>query len=275
MHLRIRHRTEYRYAMPPALALQRIRLQPNSDAYTRIEAWEVRVEGTERQGAFRDGFGNHTEIHALAPGSDRIVIEAAGSVHTRMETGIVSGPQPSGLWLYRRATALTAPTGGISELARGCDGSVAALHALSARVRERIDYRIGATGSTTTAAEALALGAGVCQDHAHAFIAAARMAGVPARYVSGYLRMDDRVEQDATHAWAEAHVPNLGWVGFDISNGISPDERYLPVARGLDYRDAAPVTGIVRAPPGTETLRVSLSVETLEGATPSQSQTQQ
>jgi transglutaminase-like putative cysteine protease len=64
------------------------------------------------------------------------------------------------------------------------------------------------------------------------------------RYVGGYLMMDDRIDQDAGHGWAEAHVEGLGWVGFDVSNGISPDERYVRVATGCDYREAAPVTGI-------------------------------
>jgi transglutaminase-like putative cysteine protease len=100
----------------------------------------------------------------------------------------------------------------------------------------------------------------VCQDHAHIFLAAARALEVPARYVSGYLMMDDRIEQEATHAWAEAYVQNLGWVGFDISNGISPDSRYVRVATGRDYRDAAPVTGISFGAVAQE-LQVALAVE--------------
>ena len=83
--------------------------------------------------------------------------------------------------------------------------------------------------------------------------------GMPARYVSGYLMMDDRVAQDATHAWAEAHVDGLGWVGFDVSNGISPDRRYVRVATGLDYTEAAPVRGR-RMGPGGETLSVAVEV---------------
>ena len=71
---------------------------------------------------------------------------------------------------------------------------------------------------------------------------------IPARYVSGYLMMNDRIEQEATHAWAEAWVQGLGWVGFDVSNGISPDPRYVRVATGRDYRDAAPITGISFGP---------------------------
>jgi transglutaminase-like putative cysteine protease len=128
--------------------------------------------------------------------------------------------------------------------APGEDDRLPFLHALSNRIREEVSYQTGATTAITTAEEASAHGFGVCQDHAHIFIGAARAADIPARYVSGYLMMNDRIEQDATHAWAEAHIEGLGWVGFDISNGISPDPRYVRVATGRDYRDAAPLTGI-------------------------------
>ncbi|MEL6744620.1 MAG: transglutaminase family protein, partial [Pseudomonadota bacterium] len=103
-------------------------------------------------------------------------------------------------------------------------------------------------------------GQGVCQDHAHVFLSAARLLDVPCRYVSGYLMMDDRVLQDATHAWVEAHVPQLGWVGFDVSNRISPDERYVRVATGLDYSDAAPLKGL-RLGTQPESLVVSVQVQ--------------
>ena len=79
-------------------------------------------------------------------------------------------------------------------------------------------------------------------------------------YVSGYLMMSDRVDQDATHAWAEAYVEHIGWVGFDVSNGYSPDERYVRVATGLDYRDASPITGL-RYGAGSEDMIVSLQVQ--------------
>ncbi len=92
------------------------------------------------------------------------------------------------------------------------------------------------------------------------FIAAARQMGFPARYVSGYLMMDDRVEQAASHAWAEAHVKGLGWVAFDAANGISPDERYVRTAVGRDYRDAMPVSGI-RLGAADERLDVRITVE--------------
>ena len=93
-----------------------------------------------------------------------------------------------------------------------------------------------------------------------AIIAAVRKAGLPARYVSGYLYMPDRVDQDASHAWAEAHIEGLGWVGFDVSNGVSPDEKYLRIATGRDARDAAPISGL-RMGSGSETMIVSLQIQ--------------
>jgi len=104
------------------------------------------------------------------------------------------------------------------------------------------------------------IGKGVCQDHSHIFIAAARQAGLPARYVSGYLYMPDHDDQDASHGWAEAHIDGLGWVGFDVSNGISPDTNYVRIAIGRDAQDATPVTGM-RMGAGGATMVVSVQVQ--------------
>ncbi|MEZ5682826.1 MAG: transglutaminase family protein [Novosphingobium sp.] len=138
--------------------------------------------------------------------------------------------------------------------------ALAQLHRLSALVLENIRYAPGETEVHTSGEEAAALGMGVCQDHAHVFIGAARALGIPARYVSGYLMIDGRIEQEAGHAWAEAHVDHLGWVGFDVSNAISPDERYVRVATGCDYAEAAPVTGLSYGA-GESLLEVRLAVE--------------
>lgn len=112
----------------------------------------------------------------------------------------------------------------------------------------------------TPAEDAMQGSHGVCQDHAQIFVSAARLSGLPARYVSGYLMMDDQVDQDATHAWAEVCLPAIGWVGFDVSNGVSPDERYIRIAVGCDARDAAPIKGL-RMGLADETLMVSLQVQ--------------
>ena len=111
------------------------------------------------------------------------------------------------------------------------------------RVRDEIEYEIGATSAHTTAAEALAEKKGVCQDHAHVFISAARVLGYPARYVNGYYLDGGSGESEASHAWAEAYVEGIGWVGFDATNCLCPTDHYVRLAWGLDAVSAAPVRG--------------------------------
>lgn len=148
----------------------------------------------------------------------------------------------------------------LANLPEKADSTLEMLHVLSAEILREVGYGAGHTDADTTAEDAIAGGYGVCQDHVHIFIGIARALNVPVRYVSGYLMLDDRVQQDASHAWAEAHVSGLGWVGFDISNGISPDERYVRVATGRDYREAAPLTGI-NVGSAEQVLHVELAVE--------------
>jgi transglutaminase-like putative cysteine protease len=134
------------------------------------------------------------------------------------------------------------------------------LHALSQLVAKGVKYRKGQTHAESTAEQALAQGSGVCQDQTHVFIAAARLLGVPARYVSGYVNAGSIADgEDASHAWAEAWVEGLGWVGFDVANQVCPTEAHLRLAVGLDYLACAPVRGIRRGG-GEEDMDVSVSV---------------
>jgi transglutaminase-like putative cysteine protease len=115
------------------------------------------------------------------------------------------------------------------------------------RVADAIAYTPGETEHGTTAAEALALGHGVCQDHAHALIACALSLDIPARYVTGYLFASEETGlHEASHAWAELHVEGLGWVGFDVSNRCCPDERYIRLGSGADATEAAPIRGVAQ-----------------------------
>ena len=135
------------------------------------------------------------------------------------------------------------------------------LHALMMQINEHMTFDEDPTNSGTSAAEAFALKRGVCQDYAHIFIACARTGGVPARFVAGhFLRSDGMVQQQAGHAWAEAFVPDLGWVGFDPANAICTTDAHARVAIGLDYLGAAPVRG-TRYGGGMETLTVAVRVE--------------
>jgi len=170
------------------------------------------------------------------------------------------------LWLFCEPTPLTAAGNHVRQLASRVRAETAemeeipALHALAGEIARVVRYETGQTHSQTTAEMALSAGHGVCQDHAHIMIAVARQLGRPARYVSGYLFMDGQEAQDASHAWCEVWTEALGWVGFDVSNGISPDARYVRVATGRDYTDAAPIMGI-RQGPGQEALHVCLQVQ--------------
>lgn len=263
MKLRVSHTTHYQYDVPVTYALLRLRLTPKETAGQRIEAWSVDIEGGSEHVQFTDQHNNHVSLVGLDPERTEIEIRCDGEVETTNGTGVIGkhgGYAP--LWYFLRNTDLTQAGEGVRALIETDAGphDVMALHALSARIAERVTYTPGTTDSKTTADQALAAGSGVCQDHAHIFIAAARQMGIPARYVGGYLMMNDRIDQEAGHAWAEAHLPGLGWVGFDVSNGISPDERYIRVATGLDYRDAAPISG-VRLGDSSETMSVALQVQ--------------
>jgi transglutaminase-like putative cysteine protease len=264
MLLAVQHSTTYRYAAPVHYALQQLRLTPKDRAGQRVHQWQLSIEGGAQQLSFTDQHANQVDLVSIAGGGNEIVVTCQGVVETEDRAGVV-GPQGGylPLWYFCRETALTRAGRGVRSLtklvASEADG-VGRLHRLSELVRGAIAYAPGQTHAETTAEQALTLGYGVCQDHAHSFCAAARLIGVPARYVSGYLLMDDRSQQDATHGWAEAHVSGLGWVGFDVSNGISPDERYVRVATGLDYREAAPITGMHFGGAGEEML-VTLQVQ--------------
>ncbi len=263
MRLKITHRTEYNYDAPVPYALQRLRLMPASGPTQKVHAWTLTVEGAREEVRFKDHFDNDTRLVSVEGEPHRIVVEVAGEVETRDTAGVYGmhyGFAP--LWLFCRETRLTGAGEGIGRLVAsiGEGADVERLHRLMALIGERVRYEIGATTTETTAEDALALGAGVCQDHSQIFIAAARAMGFPARYVSGYLMMDAAVEQTASHAWAEAHVPTLGWVGFDVSNGISPDARYVRIAIGRDYQDAMPISGI-RLGQAEERLAVQITVE--------------
>jgi transglutaminase-like putative cysteine protease len=255
MLLKIHHRTHYHYEHPVPYGLQRLRMIPKENAAQKILKWKTDIEGGKVQADYIDYHNNHILLVSIDEGVSDITVECSGAVETFDTAGVIGkhgGHTP--LWYFLRPTKLTKSVQGENL------DQLAILHGLSSKILATVRYDIGHTDAATTADAALAAGHGVCQDHAHIFIAAARSLGIPARYVSGYLMLTDRVEQEASHAWAEAHVEGLGWVGFDVSNGISPDLRYVRVATGADYAEAAPVSGISYGG-GEQSMVVSLAVE--------------
>ncbi len=265
MRLRIEHTTRYEFSAPVAHGLQRLRLTPKNTQGQKVLDWQMRFNGARAEVEYDDHNHNRTVLVSVEPGARSLEVHCEGLIATSDKSGIIglhSGHMP--MWAFLAQSALTRPGPRVRAIMAGLDvprgETLPMLHRLSALIVEAVRYAPGETQVHTSGEEAAALGLGVCQDHAHIFIGAARAAGVPARYVSGYLMMNDRIEQEATHAWAEAHVEGLGWVGFDVSNRISPDERYVRVATGRDYREAAPVTGM-RYGAGDSVLEVRLAVE--------------
>lgn len=265
MRLRISHSTAYQFDRPVAHGLQRLRLTPKCTQGQQVAEWTMRLVGAKVETEYDDHNHNRTTLISVEPGTTVLEIHCEGLVSTSDRAGVIgqhSGHMP--LWAFLAQSPLTRPGPKVraifAQLDAPRDDKLALLHRLSEAVLAAVEYRPGETDVHTLAEEAAARGAGVCQDHAHIFIGAARALGIPARYVSGYLMMDDQVEQEAGHAWVEAHVNHLGWVGFDVANGICPDERYVRVATGRDYREAAPLTGLSWGAGETQ-LAVKLAVE--------------
>lgn len=265
MRISINHSTHYTYDQHVPYTAQLIRLHPRNYNGQQVLSWRVTSENGRDLPSTFDGYGNvlHMLTRDLMHSSASIV--AVGEVETADTSGIVQGcvetlPEA----YYRRQTEYTIADAAITALAHETEAAFDAidrLHRLMLRIRWCVAYEPGATTSGTTAAEALASGRGVCQDHTHIFLSSARLLGYPARYVSGYLWERGRTPgSDAGHAWAEAYVEDLGWVGFDVANGICPGENYVRVAIGLDFMEAAPIRGVRRGE-GEEAMRVSVSIQ--------------
>lgn len=271
MLLHVHHTSRYRYDMPVRSLVQSLRLMPSKFDGQKVGDWEISVSDGVKGAVFRDGAGDHVEGWTVAGPVHEVTISVKGTVETFDTTGILRGHRelvvPA---VYLRDTEATEADAALNDLSQSVqsEGQLDLAHGLSAAVSAAIAYRSGATLPQTTAAEALALGEGVCQDHAHALIACARARGLPARYVSGYLHSDASGEaHQSSHAWAEIHLKGLGWVGFDPANECCPDERYIRLASGLDATDAAPIRGVARGTgplAGRESLEVSVAVQASE-----------
>lgn len=266
MRLRIAHTTVYHYDPPASGAIQLLRLTPRNHDGQYVVRWRIDVSPDARLSAREDAFGNMTHVFSATGPLRQLSVAVDGEVETHGTDGVVRGTverfPPS---LFLRETALTQPDAAIGHLAEdvsaaGSGKPLESLHLLLQRLHAEMTYDLALTNTPMTAAEAFGIKRGVCRDLTHIFIAAARSFSVPARYVAGYLQLaDGTVDQEAGHAWAEAFVPDLGWVGFDPANGISPTEAYVRVAIGLDSLGAAPVRG-TRYGTGAESLEVAIRV---------------
>lgn len=266
MRIAVFHETVYRYETPAYGMIQSLRLTPRNHDGQSVVDWRIDISENCQLDQHVDSFGNIAHVFTAEEPLEELRLLVEGEVETQDTGGVVTGTLerfPPGFYL--RETPLTKADPAIAAFAREVADSAGndpleTLHSLLARVHGGVVYEAGPTQATTTAAEAFALGRGVCQDLAHIFIAAARSLGLPARYIGGhFFHADSAGEQEAGHAWTEAHVPALGWIAFDVANGVCATEAHVRVAVGLDYLGAAPVRGS-RYGGGAETLAVAVSV---------------
>lgn len=263
MLIRVEHTTAYGYSKPLQASIQYVRMTPLSGPTQAVESWRLSCPGALAD-PWYDQYGNLCHTLTVAEQTTELTIRVCGLVRTRETNGVVGlAPAELPLGLYLRATPYTVGSTSIRDHAARFRVAaerdrIEALHEIMLTIAKEVEYRKGETHVHTTGAEALEQGSGVCQDYAHIFCAIARVLGIPARYVSGYLAHGAGHEaHGASHAWAEAYVEHLGWVGFDPTSSACADESYIRTAVGLDYGEAGPVRG-VRNGGGDETMQVSV-----------------
>lgn len=267
MRIRISHATTYAYDTPPTSVTQLLRLTPRDHEGQHVVSWRIDLSEDCLLHQHEDAFGNIIHTFTADGPFKTLTVEVAGEVDTLDTNGLVRGaierfpPQ-----FYVRETPLTKSDTAIMEFAQatraGTNGdTLTLLHAILTALNREMTFDTDPTHAATTAGQAFSIRRGVCQDLTHVFVAAVRSLEIPARYIGGHFHRGDGITaQEAGHAWAEAYVENLGWVGFDPTNGISTTDAHVRVAAGLDYLGAAPVRG-TRFGGGGETLAVAVRVD--------------
>ena len=269
MRLLIQHQTEYRFTEPQTRVVQMLRMTPGSHIGQNIVHWRIDVDCDARLKHSRDGFGNIVSMLYLAGPVERIGMRVTGEILTEDRAGVVSGAietlPPA---VFTRPTELTPAHEAILAIARehGTGEALSRAHALNSAIYEMIRCTPERSTEVRPAHEIVAARSGCSMDLAHVLAATARAAGFAARFVTGYIYRDDpdSGHRQAPHFWAEIDVPGYGWIGFDPANDVCPNDRYVRVAKGLDFRDAAPISG-ARVGGGHEVLNVGVDVTLSQG----------
>jgi transglutaminase-like putative cysteine protease len=266
--LRIEHVTEVKYAGPVRTSFNEARMTPMTlPTQVTLEARVTVGPGASPAWSYNDYWGTHVTVFDLPEAHDHLWIRATATVETTAPAqrtsdtlgwaAIGQSAAAGRLLEFCLPTPLTALAPAIADNAiagvRALPPAIAA-ETISERVRDRVAYMPGATGVRTDAQEAWHQGQGVCQDMAHVTVALLRRAGLPARYVSGYLHPNARAEPGSTavgqgHAWVEYWTGQ--WSPLDPTSGAPVAERHVVIARGRDYNDVPPLKGIYDGPPET------------------------
>ena len=247
MRLTIDHTTRYVYEQPVRYSTQYLRLVPTTNSRQRVVEWDLETPATPIE--LVDGYGNIMHVLTISGPAKEIVIRSHGTVETTASRDEPREDMVLSPLIFLRPTPLTRAEGALVDFAekyRRRAATLSGLRDLAAAVLERLPFKAGVTEVDSTALESFESQCGVCQDHAHVFIASCRQIGVPARYVSGYLYVPESTEAPvASHAWAEAWVMDR-WRSFDITNAKPAGELHIRLAIGADYAEASPVRGVRR-----------------------------
>lgn len=264
MLLHIEHKTVYSYSEPIFYNIQQLRLTPQQGFGQHVSRWEIKVSGHLYE--YVDSYGNTTHTLVMEGEHAEVTIVARGVVETGLDFTANEDLLP--IIIYLRETPLTQASEAIRSFVRQFREQHTNLHAdnilaLIQAILAQVPRQKGTTGVGTSAAQAFSLGAGVCQDQTHIFIACCRLLGVPARYVSGYLFTADSSLMES-HAWADVWLEQSGWQSYDVANASRTNGLHVRLATGLDYRDASPVNGM-RLGGGEENMTVHVEVRQMPG----------
>ena len=282
MFYSIRHVTRFRYSSPVRESVMELRMQPRSEGPQALRSFQISTNPRAQLYAYTDYLGNavyhfnvlreHEELRIEAQAVIEIgVVPASPERVDPLEWGRYNNynltddqfdllePSP-----YARMTPALAQFVAAHDLGRPKEDPLMALRALNTAINRAFDYEPGVTDAQSPIDVALKARRGVCQDFAHIMIAIVRSWGIPARYASGYLyhrgSRVDRSADNATHAWVEAYLPSLGWIGLDPTNDIMAGERHIRAAVGRDYGDVPPTRGTFKGGAQSE-LAISVAVE--------------
>ena len=258
MLLKIEHHTHYSYSDFVNYTIQQLRLTPNSENGQYVRRWDIKVKGELH--LFIDAYRNISHRLIINEPHKDIDIVAIGEVETGLDK--INHQDYLPLSIFLRNTKLTEANQKLIKFAQKFkatgDEQIDALEKMMHAILNHVEYIKGVTQVTTTASEAFQLRKGVCQDHAHIFIACCHVLNLPARYVSGYMFTEDGHLMQS-HAWAEVWLDKMGWQSFDVSNGCKVNDLYVRLAIGLDYKSASPVVG-VRLGGGSEGMASSVII---------------
>ena len=264
MRLKIEHTTTFEYTEPVSEAYTEVRLKPQEESGQHCLSFNLRVEPRCEVFEYIDYRGNDVRYFDILPAHDQLTVHAASQVVTSRE--FLDGYRelvPLERFDYLQTTDYTTnenllaalfPSG--FSLHDQYESAIEIMHV----VHRAIQYEKGSTDVSTTAAQALAIGRGVCQDYTHVMLSACRAINLPARYVSGYLFSPTSHESaHATHAWVDVYIDGHGWVSLDPTHDIPQNEYHVRVAVGRDYSDVTPTRGLYTGS-SKEHLNVKVSI---------------